>query len=66
MTVFLRATNRRGLSPPWPYVRAKLAEHWGCLPPMVDELPMSEIALQLKIWELEGSAQSEQARRSQR
>jgi hypothetical protein len=54
--MYLRAKNKAGLFLPWRYVRSKLAEHWRITPPQVDELPASEIALQVELWELEAAA----------
>jgi len=46
---------------PWPWTRAKLAEHWHCWPWQIDELIgagyLDEINLQLKLLEIEAQAQ---------
>lgn len=51
--MWLEAPSTPGVKAPWLYVRSKLAEHWHVLPPEIDELPMSEITLQLRLWALE-------------
>lgn len=50
------ASNRAGLLAPWPYVRRTLAERWHCRPWEVDEAPLDEVLLELKIMGIEASA----------
>lgn len=38
---------------PWAYVRRRLAERWHVPPWVVDEAPVDEIALELKLSEIE-------------
>lgn len=42
---------------PWVYVRRQMARSWGVPPWVVDEAPMDEILLELKIAELEAAAE---------
>jgi hypothetical protein len=55
---FFRAKNKAGLTVPWLYTRSLLARWWGILPMQVDAMPDWEIALQIKLWEIEDESKS--------
>ena len=50
------AKNRAGLLAPWAYVRRTLAERWHCRPWEVDDAPLDEVLLELKILGIEARA----------
>lgn len=50
------AKDRAGLLAPWPYVRRVLAERWHCRPWEVDDAPLDEVLLELKILGMEARA----------
>jgi hypothetical protein len=50
------AKNKAGLGVPWAYVRRQIARAWGCRPWEVDEAPLDEVLLELKILEIEAQA----------
>ena len=43
---------------PWAYTRRNLARAWGVPPWAVDEAPMDEVMLELRIAELEAAAEA--------
>jgi hypothetical protein len=45
------------LDVPWVYVRRAVARQWNVPPWMVDEAPVDEVLMELRILELEGEAQ---------
>jgi hypothetical protein len=51
------AKNKAGLLAPWAYVRRALAERWHCFPWDVDDAPLDEVLLELKILGIEAKAQ---------
>lgn len=50
----MHASNKKGLTVPWPYVRRALAQRWGIPPWGVDEAPVDEVMLELRLMELDG------------
>ena len=55
------ATNKAGLRAPWAYVRRSLAARWSCFPWEVDEAPLDEVLLELKILGMEARADAGQS-----
>jgi hypothetical protein len=48
------ARNKAGLGAPWAYVRRTIARSWGVPPWEVDEAPLDEVLLELKLMAIEG------------
>lgn len=56
LTTWLKAKNKSGLDVPWVYLRRAVASAW-CVPPwVVDEAPIDEVLMELKIMSIEGEA----------
>lgn len=45
------------MSVPWPYIRRAIARSWGVPPWVVDDAPVNEVFLELRILELEAEAE---------
>ncbi|NJN53280.1 MAG: hypothetical protein HC804_00105 [Anaerolineae bacterium] len=54
--MWLKASNKKGLTVPWVYIRRRVAEQWHCKPWEVDDAPMDEVMTELRILELEAEA----------
>jgi hypothetical protein len=50
------ARNKAGLLAPWAYIRRVLARTWGCFPWEVDDAPLDEVLLELKLMGMEARA----------
>lgn len=50
---WLQVENKAGLPVPWAYIRRELARAWGVPPWQVDEAPWHEVALELRLRDLE-------------
>lgn len=50
---YLRNSNKAGLEVPWVWVRDQLAQAWQCFPWEVDEAPAREVALKLRLLNIE-------------
>lgn len=58
LRLWLKATNKAGLSVPWAYTRKILAERWHIPPWEVDEAGGDEIALEIQLSNIEAECQS--------
>lgn len=47
---------------PWVYVRRQIARSWGVPPWEVDAAPWDEVAMELRLMQIEGKVQASQAR----
>jgi len=46
---FLRVRDKRGIPPPWVYVRSLIARVWGVPPWVVDEAPWDAVQDELRL-----------------
>ena len=56
LQTWLRNPRNSGVDVPWVYVRRSIAQGWGVPPWAVDEAPVDEVLLELKLRELEAGS----------
>jgi hypothetical protein len=57
LSTWLKASNKKGLTVPWAYIRRQVARSWNVPPWAIDEAPYDEVLLELEILRLESEAE---------
>lgn len=52
----MHASNKAGLSVPWAYTRRIVARQWNVPPWAVDEAPLDEVLMEIRMMNLESEA----------